>query len=163
DRRMHPERGQATVEHVALVLAVALLVGGVAGALARGPAEDLARALAGALSGAIAALTLRGGGDGDAVVAAAEQAYLPLATDEQVTADERPTLRDVRLRLEQRLGPDGGRAAFARLATEHAAALLPAAGRPTAYRSRVGPINDPARWFAPPVAGERPDVETPLA
>jgi hypothetical protein len=161
---MRSESGQATVEQVGIVLAVALLVGALAGALASADAgAAVARSLASAVGGALDGL-LGGRVQHDAPAlddpTAAELGELALAQDPMVEEGQRPTLRDVRLRMEARLGVERGDVLFRRLLGEPALQLLPAISQPTRY---IGYNSVPAPGYASraPPPGSAGDTETP--
>src|SRR4051812_37842312 len=111
---MGGERGQATVEQVGIVLAVAVLVGLLATDLARrGVGLAVARSLTQAVLRAVHVGGGSGGRGGAAIpeATAHEVARFAEAVDGTIAVDERPTLRDVRLELIERLGAKDGEAA----------------------------------------------------
>src|SRR3954452_15890773 len=112
---MQREHGQATIEHVGIVLAVALLAGAVAALLSGGRlGTGLARAVTAALERALG--FTRASGPASALAASpAQLALFGIATDPSVAEDRRPTLRDVRLHFEQELGTAQGDALFRQL------------------------------------------------
>jgi hypothetical protein len=153
------ERAQATIEAIGIAVAIALLAGGLAGALgAAGPAASLARAIVRALSTDIAPVA---GRPAPVEAGAAELAAFALAVQPGLPDDSRPTLRDVRLQLEQAHGAEAGDRLLDRLLTAEAESLLPAALRPTAYRNVPGPAPRGPDAFASPARGAPRQVESP--
>jgi hypothetical protein len=155
------ERGQATIEAVGIAVAVALLAGGLAGVLgAAGPAASLAGAIARAVSAAIGPVA----GSGRVApieMAPAELAAFALAVQPGLAPDSRPTLRDVRLQLEQAHGHAAGDRLLDGLLRTEAESLLPTSGGPTAYRNVPGPDPHGPDAFAPPAPGADRQVESP--
>jgi hypothetical protein len=150
---MGSQTGQATVEHVGMVLAVALLMGGVAAAFAHaGIASMLANRVARAFD--------LGSSRSDAIAAPAlgtdaEWRFARMAVASRLPDAARPTLRDLRLRLIDRLGRTSGEEVFGRMLTDAVDVALPGsiAGSVTSYRDGgdtiAGPVMfDPARAMA---------------
>src|SRR4051794_8299642 len=162
---MGGEQGQATVEHVGIVLAVALLLGALAGAigshsaageLARAVSEAIGRAL-GVGSGSTRLTQPRSGGPEPT---AAEVARLLRALDPTIPIDARPTLRDLRIDLAARLGTAQGEALFQRLVAAEVGTLLPQAREEREYRGFWGRPPNGATFLPPararPIDSERP-------
>jgi hypothetical protein len=153
------ERAQATIEAVGIAVAVALLAGGLAGALgAAGPAASLAGAIARAVSAALGPVA---GRPAPVEAAPAELAAFALAVQPGLPADSRPTLRDVRLQLEQAHGADAGDRLLDRLLTAEAESLLPTSEQATAYRNVPGPAPRGPDAFARPAPDATRQVESP--
>src|SRR5262245_10239648 len=122
---MQREHGQATVEHVGIVLAVALLAGSVAALLSGGRlGSGLARAVGAALERALS-FTRASGPESALAATPAQLALFGIATDPAVAEDRRPTLRDVRLHFEDELGVEEGDGLFRRLLLEEVVSLRP--------------------------------------
>jgi hypothetical protein len=160
---MRGERGQATVEQVGIVLAVALLVGGLAGVLgARSSVAGVARSLTAAIAGAIGLKVASGAPSLRALpeATAREVAQFLRANDAQVDVDHRPTLRDVQLELDERLGPEQGEAVFHQLVLDQARSVLPQAAALREYRGFWGRPPDSGSFLPPararPIDSERP-------
>lgn len=135
---MH-QRGQATIEAIALTAAVALLALALGVGLARpGLATRLGRSVAAAIDGALMS---------EPMVARALPAELALF-DEALAVDTpddlRPSLRDLRIALRARLGDEASTTLLDRLLAERADLFLPA--------SRAGAVSEyadvPARTIA---------------
>jgi hypothetical protein len=157
---MQREHGQATVEHVGIVLAVALLMGAVAALLSSGRLGDgLARAVTAALDGALG--FTRGGPASALAASPAQLALFGIATDPSVADDRRPTLRDVRLRFEEQLGTDAGDALFRQLLLEEVVSLRPGTHQTMRFAPTLGAIMSPETVFARPPPGSTYDTERP--
>jgi hypothetical protein len=154
---MRTDRGQATVEHVAIVLVVAVLVGAIAGAMTTGAAGGLGTAVADAITRAIGWTHDRGEALPQPTLE--ELSRYALAIDPSVPEDERPTLRDVRLEMEARLGVEQGDALWNRLAYDQALSLLPDSHGPHRYRGFIDLA--PGDWTFEPVTDGIIDVESP--
>jgi hypothetical protein len=159
---MQREHGQATVEHVGIVLAVALLAGAVAALLGGGRlGTGLARAVTAALERALA--FSRASGPASALAASpAQVALFGIATDPSVARDRRPTLRDVRLQFEEELGTAQGDALFRQLLLDEVVALRPGTYQTTRFAPTFGAIVSPETVFARPPPGSSYDTERPV-
>jgi hypothetical protein len=159
---MQREHGQATVEHVGIVLAVALLVGAVAALLSGGRlGTGLARAVTAALERALE-LGRTSGSDSTPAASPAQLALFGIATDPSVAEDSRPTLRDVRLHFEQELGTAEGDALFRRLLLEEVVGLRPGTHQSMRFAATLGAIMSPETAFARPPPGRSYDTERPV-
>ena len=141
---MGSQTGQATVEHVGMVLAVALLMGGVAAALAHA-------GIAAAIAGRVAQAFDLGPSRSDRIAVPAlgtdaEWRFARMAVASRLPDAARPTLRDLRLRLIDRLGIGRGEEVFDRMLADAVDVVLPASipGSVTSYR-------DPGDTIAGPV------------
>jgi len=158
---MRREGGQATVEHVGVVLAVALLAGAVLALLGGGRlASGVARAVGAALE---RALSFARADDAPAAVEAspAQLALFGAATDPSMPEDRRPTLRDVRLQFEEQLGEAAGDALFRRLLLAEVESLRPGTHATTHFAPTLGAIMSPETVFARPPPGGDFDTEDP--
>jgi hypothetical protein len=159
---MQREHGQATVEHVGIVLAVALLAGAVAAVLSGGRlGTGLARAVTAAFERALGFTRASGPGSG-LTASAAQLALFGIATDASVAEDRRPTLRDVRLHFEEELGGAEGDALFRQLLLEQVVGLRPGTHQTMRFAPTLGAIMSPETAFARPPPGSSYDSERPV-
>jgi hypothetical protein len=126
---MRSAAGQGTVEYVGVLLLAAVLLGAVAGGfgvprLTAGIASSITRALLGAIG--VAA-------PGPVTASASERAAFAHATDATVAADDRSSLRDVRLALIAAHGDERGRAIYRELVLDSVRRVVPGLGGPTAF------------------------------
>jgi hypothetical protein len=165
---MRGERAQATVEHVGAVLAVALLAGAVVALLGDGRlASGVARAVGAALDRALGFSLGTRSAPTQIRATPAQLALFGAATDPSMPEDQRPTLRDVRLRLEEELGREAGDALFRQMLLGEVAALRPGTRQEMRFAPTLGAIMSPETLFAraPPSGpsdSERPTGDTTL-
>jgi len=144
---MGNQAGQATVEHVGLVLAIALLLGGVAATLAHvGIAATLAQGIARAWD--LRQSDQHASREPLALGTDAEWRFARLAVASRLPDAVRPTLRDLRLRLVDRLGLARGEEVFGRMLGDAVDVALPGsvAGSVTAYRDAGDTIAGPVMF-----------------
>jgi hypothetical protein len=161
--------GQGTVEYVGVLLLVAVLVVAIAGGvgvprLTAGIASSIGRALLGAIGATDA-------GPGGA--SASERAAFARALDAGIPADDRRSLRDVRLALVASHGDERGRAIYRELVLDSLRRVVPGLGGATAFGTAshellphaTGEVFQQAieaRSLMAPTSGDPGEIETPL-
>jgi hypothetical protein len=166
---MRSESAQASIEYVGVLLLVAVLVGGIAGAFgAPGLATGIAASVVRALVHAVGPSDVHEG----VRPSASEQGMFDSAVDRKVPPDDRPSLRDVRLRLIAEHGDELGRKLYRELVLDNLRKAIPelatpkrfATAGPSAGTSRIPPNLlpiDVERSLSDPPAGDPGEIETP--